>query len=201
MRKIFNGGRALSTLGTGLALASVLWLGGCGKPAEVSSAQSYTVLNHKMSMTPPKDWKKTEEKSSEKPEKGKEKQGSDQPLAIRFDPPSGGGFIVVTATDGVTQTKELMNTFYEGIRARKGTIIKQWYEHKLDDPDKENAYFMEYGLKDPGVGKTEQKGCQVQIFDTRNKVLYSLIFNADPPVYDAHRETFMALVKSFDAPR
>ena len=181
MRKIFKGGVLI-------LLASAFWLGGCGKAPEVSESKTYTIYKHKVSLTPPKDWTVKEEDSPDvKGEKA----------AIVFTPTTGYGHIAVTATDNLAQTKEFMNSLANAISARQGTIVKQWYEHKLDDPDKENAYFMEFDLKDAGVGHAKQKGMQVQIF-TEKKVLYSLVFTADPEVYEANKSTFLALVKSFE---
>ena len=105
--------------------------------------------------------------------------------------------LAVTITEGVAQTQEFMDRLGNGISARQGKILKQWYEHKFDEPDKENAYHMEYELRDAGPSAPVQKGMQVQIF-TQKKVLYSLVFTADPAVYDANRATFLALVKSFE---
>lgn len=176
-------------MGALLLVASSLWLGGCGKPAEVSEAKTYTIYKHKVSLTPPKDWTVKEEAAPDTKEP--------QLAAVVFTPPTGFGHIAVTVSDNMPQTQEFMNQLGNGVRARKGKILKEWYEHKLDDPDKENAYFMEYELQDAGVGHAHQKGMQVQIF-TQDKVLYSLLFTADPEVYDANKATFLALVKSFE---
>jgi hypothetical protein len=189
MRKFFKSGLLIW-------VAASFWVGGCATspPAQVSQAKVYAVYKHKVSLTPPKDWKVREEKSPD---------AKDQNAAIFFDPPPvegkepGNGHIAVTVTDGISQTQDFMNQLANGIQARQGKILKQWYEHKLGDPDKENAYFMEYELKDAGLKNPNQKGMQVQIF-TQKKVLYSLMFTADPAVYDAHRSTFLALVKSFE---
>lgn len=176
-------------MGALFLVASSLWLGGCGKPAEVSEAKTYTIYKHKVALTPPKDWTVKEEAAPDTKEK--------EVAAVVFTPPTGFGHIAVTVTDKMPQTQDFMNQLGNGIRARKGKIVKEWYEHKLDDPDKENAYFMEYELHDAGVGHAHQKGMQVQIF-TQDKVLYSLLFTADPEVYDANKTTFLALVKSFE---
>lgn len=183
MRKIFKSGLLIW-------VAATVWLGGCtsSPPPQVSDSKVYAVYKHKVSLTPPKDWKIREEKNPD---------AKDQNAAIFFDPPTGNGHIAVTVTDGITQTQAFMNQLANGIQARQGKILKQWYEHKLNDPDKENAYFMEYELKDAGLTNPNQKGMQVQIF-TEKKVLYSLMFTADPEVYDANRSTFLALVKSFE---
>jgi hypothetical protein len=173
-----------------LALGMGLFLGGCSpKSAQLEPAKVYTIYKHKVTFTPPAGWKERSEKSPD---------AKDQVAAIIFEPPTGYGHIAVTVTDGITQTQEFMNTLYNGIRARQGKIIKQDYEHKLDDPDQKNAYWMEFELKDAGPGHPVQKGRQVQIFGTQQKVLYSLVFTADPEVYDANRETFLAMVKSFE---
>ncbi|MBN9420281.1 MAG: hypothetical protein J0I12_32840 [Candidatus Eremiobacteraeota bacterium] len=182
MRRIFN-------LGALLLVASSLWLGGCGKPAEVSEAKTYKIYKQQVSLTPPKGWAVKEEPSPDT------KDG--QIAAVVFTPPTGFGHIAVTVTPEIKQTQEFMNQLGNGVRARKGKIVKEWYEHKFDDPDKQNAYFMEYDLQDAGVGHAHQKGMQVQIF-TKENVLYSLVFTADPEVYDANKTTFEALVKSFE---
>lgn len=181
MRKIFNSAALL-------CLAASLWIGGCGKSAEVASTQTYTIYKQKVQLTPPKDWKVRQEPSPD---------DKNQTAAVVFDPPTGWGHIAITVTEGVKQDKEFMNQLANGIKPFGGSIVKQWYEHKLDDADKENAYFMEYKLDDAGPSHPKQKGMQVQIFTTE-KVLYSLVFTAEPEVYDAHRETFVALAKSFD---
>lgn len=199
MRKIFNAWVLRSLLVVGVTTVGV-GLSGCGQKAETSAAQTYQIYSHKVSMTPPKDWKVRQEKAPLGPPSGTATPGTpggEEFASVVFEPPSGGGHIAVTATDGVEQTKEFMNQLANGLHARQGKILKQWYEHKLDDPDKENAYHMEFETLDSGVGKGRQKGMQVQIF-TKEKVLYSLIFTANPEVYDAHRATFLALVKSFD---
>ncbi|MFN8609357.1 MAG: hypothetical protein U0931_17595 [Vulcanimicrobiota bacterium] len=181
MRRIFKSGVLL-------LLASSLLMGGCGKPAAVSEAKTYTIYKHKVSLTPPKDWTVKEEDSPDT-------QG--EKAAVVFTPPQGYGHIAVTATDNLPQTKEFMNQLANAVFSRKGKIIKQWYEHKLDEPDQENAYHMEFELEDGGVEHPKQKGMQVQIF-TQKKVLYSLVFTADPEVYEANKATFLALVKSFE---
>lgn len=179
-----------------------LWLGGCqsGPPPQVSDSKVYTIRGHKVSMTPPKEWKVREEKTMVEGAPGSPSPSATPPTevaAVVFEPPSGYGHIAVMATDGMPQTKELMNQFANGIQARQGKIVKQWYEHKLNDPDKDNAYHMEFELKDAGPLHPVQKGMQVQIF-TQKKVLYSLVFTADPEVYNQNRATFLALVKSFE---
>ncbi|MBT9588476.1 hypothetical protein IV102_34380 [bacterium] len=183
MRNIFKSGVLIW-------VAAAVWLGGCtsSPPPHVSDAKVYAVYKHKVSLTPPKDWKIREEKNPD---------AKDENAAIIFEPPTGYGRIAVTVSDGIPQTKDVMNRFYNGVRQRQGKILKQWYEHKLNDPDKENAYHMEYELKDAGPQHPVQKGMQVQIF-TKQNVLYSLVFNAEPAVYDANRSTFLALVKSFE---
>jgi hypothetical protein len=199
MRKIFNAWvfRGLLVFGvTGLSVG----LSGCAQKAETSAAQTYQIYKHKVSMTPPKDWKVRQEKAPAGPPSQSATPAAaagEEFASVVFEPPSGGGHIAVTATDGVEQTQEFMDRLANGLHARQGKILKQWYEHKLDDPDKENAYHMEFETLDSGVGKGRQKGMQVQIF-TKEKVLYSLIFTANPDVYDAHRATFLALVDSFD---
>ena len=182
MRKIFKGGVLI-------LLASAFWLGGCGKAPEVSESKTYTIYKHKVSLTPPKDWTVKEEAAPDTKDK--------ETAAVVFTPPAGYGHIAITVTDEMPQTQALMDQLGNGIRARQGKILKEWYEHKLDDPDKENAYFMEYELQDAGVGHAHQKGMQVQIF-TQKKVLYSLVFTADPEVYEANKTTFLALAKSFE---
>lgn len=180
MRKIFNA--------SALLLATTLWLCGCSKPAETGAAQTYTLFQQKVTLTPPQDWKVRQEASPDNKE---------QVAAVVFEPPQGVGHVAVTMTEGVKQTQEFMDRLGNGIRARKGKILKQWYEHKLKDPDPKNAYFMEFELEDAGPDNPHRKGMQVQIF-TQKEVLYSLIFQATPEVYDAHRATFLALVKSFE---
>lgn len=188
--------------------AASLWLGGCqsGPPPQVASeSKVYTIRGHKVAMTPPKDWNSREEEVTvdQPPVKpSATPMGTPTPLpkevaAVVFEPKTGYGHIAVMVTDGMPQTKDLMNQFANGVNARNGKIIKQWYEHKLNEPDKENAYHMEFELKDAGPLHPVQKGMQVQIF-TQKKVLYSLVFTADPEVYDQHRATFLALVKSFE---
>ena len=179
-------------------VAASLWLAGCGKPPAVSDAHVYTIYAHKVSLNPPKDWKERQEKSSGETTSTASPAPAAEVAAVVFEPPTGYGHIAVTVTPDMPQTKEVMNLFANGVRARQGTILKQWYEHKLNDPDKENAYHMEYELKDAGAGHPIQKGMQVQIFDTQKKVLYSLVFTADPAVYEANKATFLELVKSFE---
>lgn len=177
---------------TGLLLwvTASLWLGGCATspPAQVSDAKVYKIYKHKVSITPPKDWKVREEQSPDV--KGEN-------AAIIFQPPEGEGHIAVTVTDGIEQTQEFMNQLANGVYQRKGKILDQHYEHKLDDPDQKNAYFMEFELEDASLRNPHQKGMQVQIF-TQKKVLYSLVFTADPKVYESNKATFLALVKSFE---
>lgn len=182
MRKIFKTGACLW-------VAATLLLGGCSRPA-VESTQSYTIHQQKVKLSPPKDWKVRQEKSPDS-------KDPKEIAAVIFEPPQGRGHIAVTVTEGVAQTQEFMDRLGNGISARQGKILQQWYEHKFDEPDKENAYHMEYELRDAGPSAPVQKGMQVQIF-TQKKVLYSLVFTADPAVYDANRATFLALVKSFE---
>jgi hypothetical protein len=180
MRRIFK-------MGALLVAASSLWLGGCGQPAAVSEAKTYTIRKHKVSMTPPKDWK---ERQEEEP-KG-------EVAAVVFEPPDGKfGHIAVTITPEIAQTQEFMDRLGNAVVSRKGKILGQDYEHKLDDPDQKNAYWMEFSLEDGSVDHPKQKGKQYQIF-TKDKILYSLVFTADPEVYDANKATFEALVKSFE---
>ena len=179
MRKIFNG--------CALLLAASLWMTGCSKPAATSPAQVYTIYKHKVSLAPPQDWKVRQEPSPDNKE---------EVAAVVFEPPQGKWHLAVTITEGVKQDQAFMDRLGNGIRARKGTIVKQWYEHKLDDPDTKNAYFMEFDLQDAGPENPHRKGMQVQIF-TQKGVLYSLVFQAVPEVYDANRSTFLAMVKSF----
>ena len=191
MRTIFKSGLPI-------CLAASLWLGGCTQspPAEVTDAKVYTVYKHKISVTPPKGWTVREERSSDVPSTATPAVDSDV-AAVVFEPPSGYGHIAVTATDGIKQTQDFMNQLANGIQARQGKIVKQWYDHKLNDPDPKNAYHMEFELKDAGPAHPIQKGMQVQIFTSKN-VLYSLVFTAEPKVYDDNRATFLALVKSFE---
>lgn len=202
MRRIFNAW-ALRGLLCLSAVSCTVALAGCSQKAETTSAQTYQIYKHKVSMTPPKDWKVRQEVAPAGPPSS---TASPAPSAspaptefatVVFEPPGGGGHIAVTVTDGVQQTQAFMNQIANGLHARQGKILKEWYEHKLDDPDKDNAYHMEFEALDPGVGKGKQKGMQVQIF-TKEKVLYSLVFTANPEVYDAKRATFLELVKSFE---
>lgn len=181
MRRFFNGGWVLGLL-------TLLYVSGCSSaPPQVDQAKTYLIYKHQVRLAPPKDWKEHQEKSPDVP---------GEIAAVVFEPPTGFGHIAVTATDGIQQTQQFMNQLANGVTARQGKIVKQWYEHKLDEPDKDNAYHMEYALEDAMPGHAKQKGMQVQIF-TQKKVLYSLVFQADPEVYDAHREAFLGVVKSF----
>ena len=182
MRKIFKTSACLWVVAT-------LLLGGCSRPA-VESSQSYTIRQQKVKLAPPKDWKIRQEKSPDS-------KDPNEIAAVIFEPPQGRGHIAVTITEGITQTQEFMDRLGNGIAARQGKFLKQWYESKFGEPDKQNAYHMEYELRDAGPSSPVQKGMQVQIF-TQKKVLYSLVFTADPTVYDANRATFLALVKSFE---
>lgn len=162
-------------------------LTGCGQP-DTAQRQTYQIYKHKVSLTPPKDWKVRQEKDG------------GEVADVVFEPPQKDGRIAVTVTDNMPQTQEVMNRFALGISMHNGKRTKEWYEHLLDDPDPQNAYFMEYEVLEPGVGKQPQKGMQVQIF-TKEKVLYSLLFTADPSSYERYRSTFLAVVKSFDRVR